>query len=458
MEGQRAIWSTWTHIPAAPGSLRFTGSAPSGQHQSAGAGAIGASLCRLLPFATMRRSLLLLSMLVVPACAQDPALMPRAASAPSHAAPTAVPPPRPAPPAPVVSQTPEDQVAEDQTTDPTYPDKSDAEPLDDRGDDGPPGYLGHGTRLPDPLAGMSNEEIDKTLRDDPGKLGSMSVGSPDAGALFNGVQMPPGEHWVRVSPANEWGTQETVDDLIRCIEQVNKEFPGSPPMYIGDFSARHGGHLPPHVSHQSGRDVDVSYYYKPGLQRWYRYATRANLDLPRTWAFVRAVITLTDVKLLIIDRSIQKIIKDYALSIGEDRAWLDDVFRGRPGKLHPLIIDSPGHRTHIHVRFYSPKAQARAHRAYRLLVKHHLIHPPTYYVTYKVKKGDTLAAVARRFHTTVQAIRRANGLHSTLIQARKEYRIPRQGGVAASGPLVLPPRRLPPSEPVAERAGRAPGS
>ncbi len=408
----------------------------------------------------MRRGLLLLSMFAMPACARGPTLTPRVASTSPGPTPTAAPTPQPVPPAPDASpdQAAEDEVAEDQTADPAYPDKSDAEPLDDRGDDGLPGYLGHGTRAPDPLAGMSNEEIDRTLRDDPGKLGSISVGSPDAGALFNGVQMPAGEHWERVSPANEWGTQETVDDLIRCIEKVNKEFPGSPPMYIGDFSAKNGGHLSPHVSHQSGRDVDVSYYYKPGLQRWYRYATRDNLDLPRTWAFVRAVITLTNVKLLIIDHAIQKLIKDYALSIGEDRAWLDDIFRGRAGKLRPLIIDSPGHRTHIHVRFYSPKAQERARRVYPLLVKHHLINPPTYYVSWKVKKGETLAMLARRFHTTVRAIQRANGLRSTRIQAKKEYRIPLHGGVAASGRLVLPPRRLPPSEPVAERAGRAPGS
>ncbi len=339
-----------------------------------------------------------------------------------------------------------------------YPDQSEDEPIDDSGDGAGPSYLQHGRRPPDPLAGMSRKDIDKALLQHPESLGSISVGSPDAGALFNGVQMPAGEHWKRVAPRTEWGTKETVDDLIRCIERVNKEFPGSPPMYIGDISARHGGHLVPHVSHQAGRDVDVSYYYKPGKQRWYRYATKDNLDLPRTWAFVRAVITLTDVKFLIIDRSVQKLIKNYALSIGEDRAWLDNVFRGRPGKLRPLIIDAKGHRTHIHVRFYSPKAQARARRVYPLLVKHHLIHPPTYYVTYTVKKGETLAQLARRYGTTVKAIQRANGLRSTLIQAKKTYRIPRHGGVAGSPVVLLPPRRLPPSEPLAERAGAAPGS
>ncbi len=409
----------------------------------------------------MHRSLLPLLMLAVAACAGRSTLTAPAVTAPAHSAPHAQ-----SAPAPGAGTTggndagsaPAKPAADPPANDPAYSNESEDEPLDDSGGSGAAGYLGHGTKPPDPLAGMTTQEIDKTLLENPDRLGSISVGSCDAGALFNGVQMPPGEHWKRVDAAHEWGTRETVDDLIRCIEHVNDEFPGSPPMYIGHISARHGGHLVPHVSHQSGRDVDVSYYYKPDKQRWYRYATRDNLDLPRTWAFVRAVITLTDVKLLIIDRSIQKLIKDYALSIGEDRAWLDDVFRGRPGKLRPLIIHAAGHRTHIHVRFYSPKAQARARRAYPLLVKHGLIKPPTYYVTHKVKKGETLAQLARRYHTTVQAIQRANGLRSTLIQAKKEYRIPRHGGVAASGALVLPPRRLPPSEPLAGRAGAASGS
>lgn len=410
----------------------------------------------------MHRSLLPLLMLAATACTRGSALTTHAATATSHPAPTAQPPaaapPTGKPPSAGDSAPPAEPDAGQPTADPAYSGESENEPLDDSGGTGAASYLGHGTKQPDPFAGMTDKQLDKTLLDNPQKLGSISVGTCDAGALFNGVQLPPGEHYKRVDAAHEWGTQETVDDLIRCIEHVNDEFPGSPPMYIGHISARHGGHLVPHVSHQSGRDVDVSYYYKPDKQRWYRYATKKNLDLPRTWAFVRAVITLTDVKLLIIDRAIQKLIKDYALSIGEDRAWLDDIFRGRPGKLRPLIIHAEGHRTHIHVRFYSPKAQARARRVYRLLVKHHLIKPPTYYITHTVKRGETLAKLARHYHTTVQAIQRANGLHSTLIQAKKAYRIPRRGGVAASRSVVLPPRRLPPSEPLAGRAGAPPGS
>lgn len=308
-----------------------------------------------------------------------------------------------------------------------------------------------------PIDGWSRARIENALEHHPALLGSMSIGSPDAGALWGGVQMKSGPYWEVVPGAHAWGTKETIDDLVHCIQKVNEEFPGSPKMFIGDISAKHGGHLYPHVSHQAGRDADVSYYYLHGEGRWYLRATAENLDRARTWAFVRAVITDTDVDLILMDRSIKKLLEDYALSIGEDPTWLNDVFHGRPGKLGPLIIHWPGHMTHMHVRFYSPVAQQTAHLAYRVLLKHGLIHGRSYFIEHVAKKGDTLDGLAARFHTTVRAIRRANGLRSTRLIAHKTYKIPAHGGVAPSGPVVIPPRRLPPPR-VATKKHSAPAS
>ncbi len=46
--------------------------------------------------------------------------------------------------------------------------------------------------------------------------------------------------------------------------------------------------------------------------------------------------------------------------------------------------------------------------------------------TYKVKKGDTLGAIARRHGTTVKAIKRANGLKSDMIHINQKLSIPRK--------------------------------
>ena len=82
--------------------------------------------------------------------------------------------------------------------------------------------------------------------------------------------------------------------IIHCVGRVHDQFPDSHPLYIGHISREDGGHLTPHRSHQAGRDVDVSYYYL-GSKRWFKHANSKNLDRERTWAFVRALITETDI-------------------------------------------------------------------------------------------------------------------------------------------------------------------
>ena len=299
------------------------------------------------------------------------------------------------------------------------------------------------TTVKSPLDGWSEQQIKDALARDPASLGSMSIGQPGAGALFNGVQMPAGDHWVLEDPRHAWGTRETVDYLTAAIDAVSDKFPDTPPMYIGHISAECGGHLSPHISHQAGRDVDVSYYYLDGA-RWYARATAQNLDRARTWAFVRALVTRTDVQLILMDQSVQKLVKDYALSAGEDPEWVDSLFHGKPGKFRPIIIHVPGHATHIHVRFFNPIAQETGRRAYHALVARGLVQPPTRYLTHTVKKGETLGMLARKYHTTVAAIRRANGMHKNLIRVRQAVRIPQKGGASVPVRVAVPPRRLPP--------------
>lgn len=323
---------------------------------------------------------------------------------------------------------------------------SDSEPVDDEVEIDPalPAPVRARPRA-HPLDDVEPRELDRRLREDPASLGSITIGQPSAGGLFNAVQMPPGDGWVLVDASHAWGTQETIDYLVASIEAVHAEFPDSHPLYIGHISARRGGPLSPHVSHQAGRDVDVSYFYADEkAARWYARAHAGNLDRARTWAFVRALVTLTDVELILIDHSLQALLREHALAIGEDPEWVESLFRGKPGKLRALIVHAKGHATHLHVRFYNPIAQETAHRTYELLVEQGLVKPPTAFVKHRVKKGETLGMLARKYDSTVGAIRTANGLRSNLIRAGREYRIPKRSGVAAPPHAVIPERRLPP--------------
>ena len=317
----------------------------------------------------------------------------------------------------------------------------DSEEIDDGAET--PASLVPGQVFKHPLDGWTGRQIEDELARNPEALGSMSIGYTNAGALFNGVKMPEGDGWELVDPDHAWGTRETVDYLSRCLGKVVEQFPGAPTMYIGHISGRRGGHLSPHISHQAGRDVDISYYYLAGQARWYAVARASNLDRERTWAFIKALVTDTDVELVLMDRSIQRLMREYAIARGDDKAWVDLLFDGS-GALPPLIRHAKGHATHLHVRFYNPFAQETGRRTYDLLLKRHIIEPPSYYVRHKVKEGETLLGLAKKYRVPVKAIQQANGMKSDLLRATRDYKIPQRGGVKPGPRPVIPARRVPP--------------
>ena len=209
---------------------------------------------------------------------------------------------------------------------------------------------------------LGRSAIRRRLAEDPAVFGALSVGRPNRGALVAGLRMPDGPLWDVVDPKRAYGTEETVASLVKAIAHVNEEWPGTPKLYVGQISAERGGYLRPHRSHQSGRDVDLGYYYSSG-PAWYVRATRDNLDLQRTWSLVKALSEDANVEAIFMDRSVQQILKEYAAKTGEDAATLAKVFGGLHAE-EPLLHHEWGHLTHMHVRLSCPVARDAALRAY----------------------------------------------------------------------------------------------
>lgn len=320
------------------------------------------------------------------------------------------------------------------------------EALDDSGESAEPTAPEISSTRPHPLDGWSDAQIAQAVAHDLRSLGPMSLGSPNAGALLNGVQATENRYYKPISPSGAWATQETLDFLSAALARVHERFPDTPPLALGDISGKNGGPSHPHISHQSGRDVDISYFYNDGA-RWYARGTAKNLDLPRNWAFVRALITDTDVDLILIDHSIQVLLEDYARQQGEDPSWLAGIFRGVPGKLRPIIRHAPGHATHIHVRFFNPVAQETARRCHAFLLQAKLTSAPQSYITHKVKKNETLGMISRKYGVPVPRLRAVNGLKSSLIREKTALRIPvATRGPSGPGPrLRVPARRVAPA-------------
>jgi len=275
---------------------------------------------------------------------------------------------------------------------------------------------------------------------DPAALGPLSIGTPDAGLLLNPVPFPEGSFWRVRDPRESWGTDETIGYVVTAIESVEARYPGSPPVVIGDLSDPKGGRLNRHRSHQAGRDADIGFYYRRGEVDTFLAARRKDLDLPRTWALVRALLTETDVDRIFVDRSVMSVLYAHALEEGEDRLWLDDVF-GRSGD-KGVIQHVRRHKDHFHVRFYNPRAQERGRLVYPVLVETGAAPPPM--VKHRVRPGETLGGLARRYGTSASAIRAANGLRGTRLRAGRSYTIPIRRVPTDDGPVVVPARRVPP--------------
>jgi penicillin-insensitive murein endopeptidase len=412
----------------------------------------------------MTRWLVALSLCALSGCAA-PLAGPAQPVAPAPQAAAFPPPVAPPPLASAEAPAPQDATPE-----------GDGAALDDD-DDGPAPSM---TPPPNsPALTLSDAEINTRFHHSLASLGPASIGPPSAGALVNGVQMQQSELWQLTDPGRAWGTQETVDALQRCVERVNQRFPGTPPITIGHLSAKTGGHLNPHRSHQSGRDADVGYYYK-GTTRPFIRATADNLDLVRTWALIKTALKETTVEMILVDHSVQRLLVDYAAASGEDPAFLDEVFQIRGKNARAAIRHIKGHDNHIHFRFHNPEAEAMGQRVARFVV---IRRPPvaplpkassspvevaTSYAPIRARSGDTLVILARRYGTTVEEIQRANGLAGNAIKAGAVYKIPQKAPPAPPKPRPSAPSRVAarkaPAKPalhtpaaVAAKPARAPG-
>jgi murein endopeptidase len=212
---------------------------------------------------------------------------------------------------------------------------------------------------PEPLLSISSvdpppdADLARVAREDPGRLGSASIGSPTRGGLWGGVELTESDGITRAG-GYPWGTRMAIASIERAVREVRRCFPDTPKLFVGDISRKDGGWLRPHRSHQSGLDADLGYYYRTEPS-WFLAATKDNLDVPRTWALVRALYDAGNVDAIFMDRSIQDLLRAHAETHPEGRAPPPDFFQSAKKK-DAVVRHVHGHRTHLHVRFRDPVA------------------------------------------------------------------------------------------------------
>jgi penicillin-insensitive murein DD-endopeptidase len=195
---------------------------------------------------------------------------------------------------------------------------------------------------------------------------SGSVGVPHAGFLTNGVELPKegkGYRWKSAAD-HHFGLPRMVSLLKEASASVAEQRPSTPPVYIGEISAKGGGALlPKHRSHRTGRDVDVMFFvttlegapvagtgftkFGPdglGVDTGGRFL---RFDTDREWLFIKGLLSSKEahVQWIFIARLLEAVIIEHAIALGEPTqlvAMAEQVMQ-QPG-------DSLPHDDHIHVR------------------------------------------------------------------------------------------------------------
>ncbi len=168
---------------------------------------------------------------------------------------------------------------------------------------------------------------------------SVAIGSPSAGRLVRGVQLPAaGEHFFTWDPVerrrpNRGWRRVGTDRLVRVVLRVGREYrlanPAAPRMAIGDLSRPRGGDFGPqfgyigHASHQNGLDVDVYYPRADGREKAPRDASQIDPELSQ--------------------ELVNRFVAAGALTVF---VGPNTGLAGRPGVVVPLA----NHDNHLHVR------------------------------------------------------------------------------------------------------------
>ena len=194
---------------------------------------------------------------------------------------------------------------------------------------------------------------------------SVSVGYPNRGLLRFGMRIND-DRALKVKVGSQ-DSRHATGELIRLIERAAHEVAFRYPraeLTVGDLSRPGGGRFRPHVSHQSGRDVDIGFYLLD------RRATPVNahvfvrlnnqtmgkqwgslykFDASRNWALIESLLShpTTDVQHIFVSNAIKRRLLNQAT---KERANPELLMRAR------RVITQPRHgaphRSHFHVRVY----------------------------------------------------------------------------------------------------------
>lgn len=184
------------------------------------------------------------------------------------------------------------------------------------------------------------------------RRGAVGIGRPWEGRLVNGVPIPAGEGWRLQQPTASYGTTHAVESLVAALQAFAQTSKRGRPLLVGAMSLPHGGPLPGHRAHQTGRDVDIRLPLTAKHPEWFPIKPW-RVDYEALWHLVAALADTGEIEVVLLDYELQKALHKAATSLGADedaRHRLIQWPRGRNGD-SGLVRHAEGQTTQLHVRF-----------------------------------------------------------------------------------------------------------
>ena len=183
--------------------------------------------------------------------------------------------------------------------------------------------------------------------------------NPSNAKLRGAERLPSGDGYRIRRPQRAFGAPHVVEHIRDTIAVVRALYPDVHTLAIGDLSSEHGGKLANHVSHQTGVDVDVGFYFHSQPEGYPDKFVAANsdLDLEATWALLTAFARTNQVEdgvhMIFLDYDVQARLHAWARKRGTPDDQLAALLQYPRGKdsLTGLVRHWPNHADHIHVRF-----------------------------------------------------------------------------------------------------------
>lgn len=182
--------------------------------------------------------------------------------------------------------------------------------------------------------------------------GATSIGTPHTGTIAGAIQLPfDPTRYTRRDAKRSYATSQTVRTIQAAFTSLRRDRGVKSEVLIGDISLPRGGSFSPHVSHTSGRDIDIRLVLARGLDRETIPFLAEQVDWDATWALVHSFLETGDVAYVFLDWGHQAHLHRAALRAGVHEQVLDRWFQWPAGyDATSIIRHEPGHRAHLHVR------------------------------------------------------------------------------------------------------------